>query len=84
MQWTSTFGASAAASDRVSPSTAPLAIAIDAWPVKPCVAATVENKRTEAGATPRELLMPARLSAELALLREQPEISDEIRLRELG
>ena len=41
-------GASSAASERVSPSTAPFAMAMEAWKGKPVWTATVENKTTEA------------------------------------
>ena len=46
--FTRIFGASSAASARVSPSTAPFAMATEACEAKPCATATVENSTTEA------------------------------------
>ena len=46
--FTRIFGASSAASDRASPSTAPFAAEIDAWNGSPCAAATDENNTTDA------------------------------------
>ena len=43
MQFTRTFGASSAARERVSPSTAALALPMAACRAKPCRAATEEN-----------------------------------------
>jgi len=43
-------GLSSAARERASPSTAPLAMATEAWPVKPCATATIENRTTPAPA----------------------------------
>ena len=46
MALTRTFGASSADKARVNPSTAPFALAMTAWLLKPCCTATVENKTT--------------------------------------
>jgi hypothetical protein len=47
MQFTLIFGASSAASARVNPSMAPLAIDTEAWAANPCATATVENSKIE-------------------------------------